>query len=285
MTEVAVGAGHVLPGAAVPALLAARGLADVTALMAALLPQAQALARPPISQFRVGAVGRAAETGDLILGANVEFPGGSAADTIHAEQFLFTRAFQLGLTLDLVTVSARPCGHCRQFMNEFAGCERLVILDPEAGPLGLAEMLPFRFGPTDLGMAGAEPTARSPLALVEESVIGETALGAALLEAGSRAHTPYSGGPAAVALRLTDGTILTGSAIENAAYNPGMPPLQAALIALVAEGRDYAEIEAALLGQVPGAAFDFTASSARLLDIIAPDALLDTLSWRPAQSS
>lgn len=126
------GQDHVLPAAAIPALLAATGLAAVEDLMRALLPAAQGLARPPISGFRVGAVGRAVETGDLILGANVEFPGGTSADTIHAEQFLFTRAHSLGVTIGLMAVSARPCGHCRQFMNEFAGSNALTILDPRA---------------------------------------------------------------------------------------------------------------------------------------------------------
>ena len=55
----AIGPGHVLPGAAVPALLAATGIADTDALMLALLPLAQTLARPPISRFHVGAVGLA----------------------------------------------------------------------------------------------------------------------------------------------------------------------------------------------------------------------------------
>jgi cytidine deaminase len=281
----AIGPGHVVSGALVADLLAATGLPGVEALMQALLPAAQELARPPISGFRVGAVGRAAGSGDLILGANVEFPGGTTADTIHAEQFLFTRAFSLGVTLDLITVSARPCGHCRQFMNEFAGSDRLTILDPEAGPLSLAEMLPWRFGPTNLGMAAADPAACLPLILMEDSVIAETALVAAVLKAGARAHTPYGGAPSAVALRLTDGTILTGSAIENAAYNPGMPPLQAVLITLVAEGRDYGEVETALLGRVRSAVFDHAAASARLLSIIAPGALLETLSWQPRTSS
>jgi len=289
MTEVAVtaaiGPGHVVSGASVPGLLAATGLADVAALMQALLPAAQRLARPPISQFRVGAVGRAAETGDLILGANLEFPGGTTADTIHAEQFLFTRAHSLGATIDLLAVSARPCGHCRQFMNEFAGSEGLTILDPEAGPLSLGDMLPWRFGPTDLGMAGASPAAHLPLVTLEAPAAAAPEVIADLLEAGARAHTPYGRAPAAVALRLTDGTILTGAAIENAAYNPGMPPLQAALITLVAQGRDYGEIDTAVLGRVPGAAFDHAASSARLLSIIAPGALLETLSWQPHASS
>ncbi|GAB0118817.1 cytidine deaminase [Acidisoma sp. 7E03] len=280
----AIGPGQVIPGAEVAGLLSATGLPDMPALMRALLPAAQALARPPISHFRVGAVGRAAGSGDLILGANVEFPGAAVAETIHAEQFLFSRAHALGARLETIMVSARPCGHCRQFMSEFAGADRLTILDPDAGALSLDALLPFRFGPTDLGMPGADPAARQNLTLADEAS-HDPALLAALLAAGACAHTPYSGAPSAIALRLATGEIVTGSTIENAAYNPGLPPLQAALVTLVALGRNYSEITAALLGRMPGAAFDFTASSAKLLDIIAPDASLETLSWRPAQSS
>lgn len=281
----AIEPGQVVPAAALPGLLNATGLPDVPALMRALVPLAQKHARAPISRFHVGAVGRAARSGDLILGANLEFPGAGAGDTIHAEQFLFSRAHALGQRLDLITVSARPCGHCRQFMSEFAGAERLVILDPEAGPLSLDAMLPFRFSPADLGMPGADPDYRQALALVEAPSSGQSPLLTATMEAGRRAHTPYSGNPAAVALRMSGGAIITGSAIENAAYNPTLPPLQAALITLVAQGRRYEEILCAMLGQTRNPAFDFTASSARLLDIIAPGALLETLSWRPAQSS
>ncbi|MCB8877342.1 cytidine deaminase [Acidisoma silvae] len=282
----AIGPGHVLPGKAVPALLAATGMADTDALMLALLPLAQDLARPPISRFHVGAVGLAAGTGDLIFGANVEFPGVGSGETIHAEQFLFSRAHTMGVTLARIAVSARPCGHCRQFMNEFAGNETLLVLDPGGDRQSLSELLPFRFGPSDLGESPAGPDRRHSLAVTEDKGLDADGLGLkALIRAGECAHTPYSGCPSALLLRLRDGTLITGSAIENAAYNPGLPPAQAALINLVANGHDYEEIESAILGAVPGAGFDHFAGTAQLLSIIAPGALLETLPWQPAQSS
>ncbi|MCB8879662.1 cytidine deaminase [Acidisoma cellulosilytica] len=282
----AIGPDHVLPAARIPALLAETGLADTDALMLALLPLAQNLARPPISNFRVGAVGLTAETGDVIFGANVEFPGAGSGDTIHAEQFLFTRAYHRGVTLTRIAVSARPCGHCRQFMNEFSGNESLLILDPGGDRQSLSELLPFRFGPADLGEAPAGPGRGQTVVITEdEGTEADPDMLKALIAGGARAHTPYSGCPSALVLKLADGQIITGSAIENAAYNPGMPPAQAALINLIAGGWDYDQIDAAILGAVPGAGFDHFAGTAKLLSIIAPNALLETLPWRVAQSS
>jgi cytidine deaminase len=274
----------VIPATAAHGLMRETGAATVEALMLALLPQAQALARPDISGFRVGAVGRERQTGDLILGANVEFHGATAGDTIHAEQFLFSRAYHRGASLDLIAVSARPCGHCRQFMAEFEGRDRLTILDPGGDRLSLAQMLPWSFTPADLGEAGATPTIGPPRAAESDGTIAPDLL-AALEAAGGRAYAPYSRAPAAIVLRLQDGTVIRGSAIENAAYNPGLPPLQAALINLIAAGRDYAEIAEAILGTEAGGAVDHTPATRRLLSCIAPQARFSNAPWRAAPSS
>lgn len=277
--------GAILPAAAADLLQAEAGLADSDALMTALLPVAQTMARAPISHFHVGAVGRAQETGDLLLGANVEFPSGVPGDTIHAEQFLFSRAFHLGLTIERMAVSARPCGHCRQFMNEFAGGAGLAILDPEFGPLDLTDLLPLGFGPRDLGRPWAERRWRFALEPAEDLGLTEPVALDALITAGELSHTPYSGAPTAVALRLSGGTVITGSAIESAAYNPGLPPLQAALINLLAEGHSYGAIESGLIGALENGTFCYAAPTARLLSIIAPGALLERVSWRRRTSS
>jgi cytidine deaminase len=276
--------GHVIPAAALAGLMHDAGLPTVEALMRALLPQAQALARPVLSGFRVGAVGRECETGALILAANVEFPGAPASDTIHAEQFLFSRAHHRGASLDLVAVSARPCGHCRQFMAEFAGRERLVILDPAGDRLTLAQLLPWSFTPADLGAAGVAPAPGQRLGVPDDGAV-PAALRSALELAGGRAHTPYSGSPSAVALQLDDGAIASGAAIENVAYNPGLPPLQAALINLIASGRDYAAIRRAVIACVPDDAAHHVASTRRLLASLAPDARFDALTWCAAPST
>jgi cytidine deaminase len=270
--------GHVIPAEAVAGLMRDAGVPTVEALMLALLPRAQALARPVISNFRVGAIGREAETGALILGANVEFFGAPSADTIHAEQFLFSRAYHRGASLDLVAVSARPCGHCRQFMAEFAGRDRLTLLDPAGDRLTLAQMLPWSFTPADLGEAGVTPATGHSLRVPDDGAVPEE-VRLALAAAGDRAYAPYSRSPSAVALLLDDGAIVTGAAIENAAYNPGLPPLQAALITLIAEGRDYAAIRHAVIGSTPGGATDHAASTHRLLGSIAPQARFNVLTW------
>jgi cytidine deaminase len=276
--------GHVIPAAAVAGLMRDAGLPTVEALMLAMLPQAQALARPVISGFRVGAVGRDCQSGALILGANVEFQAAPASDTIHAEQFLFARAHHRGASLDLIAVSARPCGHCRQFMAEFAGRDRLAILDPAGGRLTLAEMLPWSFTPADLGETGITASPGPPLAVRDDGSI-PPALRAELEAAGGRAYTPYSRCPSAVALELDDGAILSGAAIENAAYNPGLPPLQAALINLIAAGRDYQAIRRAVFGSEAGGSVDHASSTRRLLGSLAPEARFDHLNWLPAPST
>jgi cytidine deaminase len=276
--------GQVIPADAVVPMMRRLGLETVEALMLALLPEAQALARPPLSAFHVGAVGREAETGALVMGANVEFLGADMGETIHAEQFLFARAFHRGATLDLIAVSARPCGHCRQFMTEFAGRDRLVILDPGGDRLSLNDMLPWNFSPADLGETGATAAITRDLPTV---ITGDVApaLVEALQRAGARAHAPYSRSPSAVLLRLTDGTVITGSAIENAAYNPGLRPIQSALVNLIAAGRDYADIDLGILGSEAAGTIDHAPGTARLLGIIAPHARFETVTWRSSLSS
>ncbi len=66
---------------------------------------------------------------------------------------------------------------------------------------------------------------------------------------------------------------MRGSAIESVAFNPGMPPLQAALIDLLAHGRSYDEIVGAELGTVAAGAVDYSRATAELLARVAPGAL------------
>ncbi len=54
-----------------------------------------------------------------------------------------------------------------------------------------------------------------------------------------------------MALELRDGTILTGSYAENAAFNPSLPPLQAALNLVILKGYAFADIQRALLAELP----------------------------------
>ena len=71
---------------------------------------------------------------------------------------------------------------------------------------------------------------------------------------------------------LKDGTIVAGRSAENVAFNPGMPPLEAALIALRLRGRTYADIERAALVETNGRASMRSATRA-VLAAISPASL------------
>ncbi|XP_073034701.1 cytidine deaminase 1-like [Primulina eburnea] len=142
-------------------------LPSVQHLLPHLVDSAQSLARPPISNFHVGAVGLGSD-GRVFFGVNLEFPGVPLHHSVHAEQFLITNlAVHRCPRLLSLAVSAAPCGHCRQFLQELRLSSSLKIhitADPEDctenlelnGGLKdltfkpLPEILPNPFGPHDL---------------------------------------------------------------------------------------------------------------------------------------
>ena len=115
------GTDSTVPASAVRDLVERHALGSAVELALLALPVAGAMARPSISGFRVAAVGIEAEGGDLVLGGNLEFPGGELATTIHAEGFVALRVRRRGRTLATLAVNeARPCAHCRQTLAEAA---------------------------------------------------------------------------------------------------------------------------------------------------------------------
>lgn len=220
----------------------------VDQLMPRLVSAAARYAKPPVSNFFVGAVARGTTTGNLYYGANLEFAGESLGHSVHAEQSAVANAWMSGERgIDAIAVSAAPCGHCRQFLNELTTAETLVITTPD-GTDALRILLPNSFGPRDL--AGA---AR----LMDLVDVGLTAdandeLAAAALGAANMSHAPYSRSFAGAALRTADGAIFTGAYAENVAFNPSLPPLQTALSRLNLAGRSFADIREAILVHVDG---------------------------------
>jgi cytidine deaminase len=209
-----------------------------------LLPQAAALAKPPVSNFRVGAaaVGR---SGKAYLGANLEFAGEALSFTVHAEQAAVVSAWMGGETgIDVVATSAAPCGYCRQFLNELATASELtVVMGGEERKL--SELLPHSFGPRDLGVtSGLLAPAAHGLTIDDEDELALAALAAANLS-----YAPYSRAYAGVALRTHGGAIVTGPYAENAAFNPSLSPLEAALSQLNMGGGAWSDIAEAVLVQ------------------------------------
>ncbi|HDL8287042.1 TPA: cytidine deaminase [Yersinia enterocolitica] len=199
---------------------------DDDALAFALLPLAAACALTPVSNFKVGAIARGI-SGNLYFGANMEFSGAPLQQTIHAEQCAVTHAWLRNeASLVSITVNYTPCGHCRQFMNELNSGTGLHIHLPNRPASTLGQYLPDSFGPKDLNITTLlmDPVDHG-YKITETDVLTQAALDGA-----NHSHAPYSNAHSGVALEAADSTIYTGRYAENAAFNPSLPPLQAALI-------------------------------------------------------
>lgn len=249
-------------------------------LLRLLMERARHGARPPVSSFPVGAAGLGT-SGTVYLGVNLEFGGAALNATVHAEQFVIANAMAAGeVRLLEISTSSAPCGHCRQFLNELPQADALICHIGSTVRTTLSALLPFAFGPADL-FADADTCAHTHLlsgrqlalrlcdgdgdgdgggdddgdgdgeAVSADMDAGTRELRRAALAACRRAYSPYSGRPAGIAVRTRGprGKVYTGWAIENAAYNPTLGPLQCALVALTVDGIAFSQIESAVLVQ------------------------------------
>lgn len=209
-----------------------------------LLPQAAAFAKPPVSNFKVGAIAQG-KSGKLYFGANLEFAGEALSFTVHAEQAAVVNAWMGGETgIEVVATSAAPCGYCRQFLNELVNASELVIVMP-GEERKLSDLLPHSFGPRDLGVtSGLLAPAANGLTIDESDDVAQAALAAANIS-----YAPYSKAYAGVALRTNGGEIVAAPYAENAAFNPSLSPLEAALSQLNMRGGVWSDIAEAVLVQ------------------------------------
>lgn len=273
--------GSVLAAGIAEGLISEFGLASVRDLMCLLLDTAKNIARPSISDFHVGAVGLEAETGNLILGGNVEFPGTHLGFTLHGEGFVFTRAMSRGTNISVIAIGeAHPCAHCRQCLAEYAASDKLELIDPLGHTLTLAQLYPWPFDPNYLDESGAVPGRELWPGLKFDEDAGSPVANT-LLAKGRRSHSPYSKCPGAVLLHLRDGNMVAGHAVESVAFNPTIHPIQAAMVDLLAHGYAYSDIVGASLGTVRGGDVDYTVSTRELLTRIAPGMPLLVLGWQP----
>lgn len=237
---------------------------DDNALAFALLPLAAACALAAISNFHVGAIARGA-SGNLYFGSNMEFNGAPLQQTVHAEQSAVTHAWLRGESgLAAITVNYTPCGHCRQFMNELNSGLELEIHLPNREPATLGDYLPDAFGPKDLAIDS----------LLMDSVDHgfqlqlDDELAKAALAAANQSHAPYSNAHSGVALEAQDGQVFTGRYAENAAFNPSLPPLQAALVLMNMAGADCQQISRAVLAEPQNAPFSQWAATRAMLEAL-----------------
>jgi cytidine deaminase len=219
---------------------------SIEQLMLALVPLAQKFAIPPISNFFVGAVALGA-SGSIYFGANYEFVGQALSFTVHGEQAATAHAISCGETgMQMLAVSAAPCGYCRQFLYELTTASTLQILLPNTPSTTLTSLIPDAFGPGDLGVNAALMSPQSH-GMTLSPIIHDPVVKAALAAANA-SYAPYTFSYAGVALKTRAGGIFTGSVAENAAFNPSMSPLEAAIVNLVISGgKSYADIIEAVL--------------------------------------
>ncbi|HZC23348.1 MAG TPA: cytidine deaminase [Candidatus Binatia bacterium] len=237
-------------------------------LMLALLPFAQSYSHAPISDFYVGVVVRGA-SGSLYTGANIEIPGQCLGFAVHAEQSALSNAYMHGeQSVPSLAVGGAPCGHCRQFIEEFSPDGEILILTPNHPARKLSTILPEPFSPAALGMKhGALPISETKLALAQDS---SDPLTLAALDAAKKSYAPYSKSPSGISLRSARGHIYRGSYIENVAFNPSLSPLQVALAALIAAGEEYSAIQAVTLVEVQGPKISQRPVTETVLTAIAP---------------
>jgi cytidine deaminase len=235
--------------------------------MLEFLAQALSYARPVLTNLRVGAVVRGT-SGALYLGANIEFAGQSLNQTVHAEQAALANAFMHDEPgIEAIAVSAPPCGHCRQFLYEFAEGRDIEILLSGQAATALSILLPQPFGPRDLNITQG-PLSRTKIAIQEvEGNIVQAARYAA-----ANAYAPYSNSPSGVAIRSRRGNVYRGSYIENAAFNPSLPPLQVALVSMAMANEDFNDIAEVVLAEAGNNSISQLSAIKSLVAAIAPRA-------------
>jgi cytidine deaminase len=242
-------------------------------LLLALIPLAQKDAKPPISNFFVGAVALGT-SGSIYFGANYEFIGQALSFTVHGEQAATAHAISCGETgMQKLAVSAAPCGYCRQFLYELTTASTLQILLPNMPPALLTSLIPNAFGPSDLGVTAALMSPQSHGMTLSAGAADDPVVKAALAAA-NVSYAPYTFDYAGVALKTSDGVIFTGSVAENAAFNPSMSPLEAAVVSLlISGGKSYRDIVDVVLVEIAVSKASQVAATRALLGAITSVAL------------
>lgn len=113
-----------------------------------------ASAYAPYSKFPVG-VAALVDDGRIVRGCNVEnasYGLGLCAECGLVSELISTGGGRLvaAVCVDGAGNFLSPCGRCRQLLFEHGGSE-LLFMTPD-GPEKMSQLLPWAFGPEDLGV-------------------------------------------------------------------------------------------------------------------------------------
>lgn len=182
----------------------------------------------PYSNFQVGAAAWLA-SGDIVLGSNLEL-GRDLTNAIHAEQSLIVQAMSLGQEIVKIAVNHPPCGCCRQSLIELSNAAKIQIYFGE-NEITLAELLPLSFSPIDLGQKELAPHHPKWQLVNYPAWNGAPSSVIQLLQDNlALSYAPRTQHPAAVVFETTEGLLFAGRYIENAAFNPSISALKAAMV-------------------------------------------------------
>src|SRR5207237_1135047 len=151
-------------------------------------------------------------SGKLYVGANIEFPCHSLGFSVHGEQSALSNAYMHSDGgVSSIAVTAAPCGHCRQFMNELSPDGDIQVLVDGKPSVKLSSLLPSAFGPKDLRVTNvAFPVKEVDLILPKEA---SDALVLAALAAARKSYAPYTKAYSGVAIGTRLGRTYKGAYI------------------------------------------------------------------------
>lgn len=195
-----------------------------------------------ISHFPVGAAGVSNE-GYVVLGSNIEFVNASLGLAFHAERTVLALAHESGHRITSLYSSVTPCGGCRQWLNEIEnGIQMRIASKNDSGQmysLTLGDLLNSDFGPRHLGAKGILDGQIKRWSVTDRRA---RLLPSDLVQALERSYSPYSQSPAGAIIFLKDGRKITGSYIEQVAYE-AYPALAVAFAKMVMQGIDSKQID------------------------------------------
>jgi len=232
---------------------------SIEELLIRLMDVAKIRAHPGTSGYPVGAAALGV-SGAIYIGANVEIDGSDVSQTTHAEQCTVINAYHHGETgIEILAVTAPPCGFCRQFLFELDGASCLKIILAEQKPTDLIELLPAPFGPKNLGVDAGLLSPQNHDLKTGLKKTGE--LSQLALESARKSYAPYTKAYSGAAVSLKDGTSIGGTYIENAAFNPSISAFKSALCQVFLAGYGLEDISAVHVAQVTSSSIDHIQSA------------------------
>ena len=238
-------------------------------LMLNLCNIAKSYAKPPISNFYVGAISKGL-SGNLYFGANMEFPKQALIFSVHAEQASVMNAWEHGEQgIISLAVNEAPCGYCRQFLNELTTADKLTILLPNKPPRFLQYYLPDSFGPKELKVTDAlMQKTNHRLQLIKDS---DDLTVLAALNAANKSHAPYTKAYSGIAILTKNNKIYSAAYAENAAFNPSISPMSCALANLNFSKEDLQAIQKVVLVEIKNSLISQVDTTHALLNAVVSD--------------